>query len=437
MKLRALLLASCLLHATHAFSAPDNGQYRGEIRRGPDGKLIAVPPPETGTDAVAQATPYRSPPPRTNEIRNAEPAREARTIRVGPAQQTRSLSVAASMARDGDTIEVEAGDYIADVAIWKQDRLTIRGIGQARPRLIASGANVEGKAIWVIRGGRITVENLEFRGARVADKNGAGIRFEKGQLTIRNCKFEDNENGILSGSNVDMQLDIENSEFGHNGAGDGRSHNIYIGAIGRLRVSSSYFHHARTGHLLKSRAFENHIFYNRLTDETGGQASYELEFPNGGIAYVVGNLIEQGSQTQNSNIVSFGAEGYKSPSNELYLINNTLIDDRPAAGTLLVVKPGAQKLVVMNNLLVSPNKLSSSLEGQIGNNPNADWDQFALPQRFDYRLKAGSPLLGKYLTPPLANGVSLLPQREYVHPAGSRPLAGAARNPGALQESTR
>lgn len=36
-----------------------------------------------------------------------------------------------------------------------------------------------------------------------------------------------------------------------------------------------------------------HIYYNRLTDEAGGQASYELEFPNGGMVYVVGNIVEQ------------------------------------------------------------------------------------------------------------------------------------------------
>lgn len=430
----ALLL---LLGVPVAMAQLDAPSYRGEIRRDADGNLVAVPGnPEPG---AAKTKPAHLEPSRLEAP--AVPPRQSvassgKILRVGPQQPLRSIAAAAKLAADGDTIEVEAGDYRADVAIWKQANLTIRGIGPERPRLIADGAHVEGKGIWIVRGGAITVENLEFRDARVHDRNGAGIRFEKGYLTVRNCKFENNENGILTAGGPDMFLDIENSEFAHNGVNDGRTHNLYVGQITRLRVSGSYFHHARIGHLLKSRAEENHIFYNRLSDELDGTASYELEFPNGGIAYVVGNLIAQNSQTDNPTLISFGAEGYKGANIELYLVNNTLVDDRPVNGKLLVVKPGIQRLVAINNILVSRNQIEPELtgvKGGISNNPNADWDQFALPQRFDYRLKPNARLLGKYVAPALANGFSLVPQREYVHPASSRPLAVSVRHPGAFQ----
>ena len=107
----------------------------------------------------------------------------------------------------------------------------------------------------------------------------------------------------------------------------------------------------------RSRARESFIAYNRLTDEIGGRASYELEFPNGGIAYVIGNIIEQGSQTDNSTIISYGAEGYAWPRNELYLVNNTIADDRPSGGIFLRVKPGLQVLKAFNNLLVGKGAL--------------------------------------------------------------------------------
>lgn len=235
-------------------------------------------------------------------------ATSGKVIKVGPSQGIRTIATAAALANNGDTIEIEAGDYTGEVAVWKQDRLVIRGIG-GRARLLAGGASAEGKAIWVVRGGRITVENIEFSGARVPDRNGAGIRFERGHLIVRNCRFSDNENDILTASG-NLDLEIENSEFGGNGAGDGYSHNLYVGAIRKLTVTGSYFHHARTGHLLKSRAAENFILYNRLTDETGGRASYELEFPSGGLAYVIGNIIQQSSTTENGVMISFGAEGY-------------------------------------------------------------------------------------------------------------------------------
>ena len=40
-----------------------------------------------------------------------------------------------------------------------------------------------------------------------------------------------------------MILEIEDSEFGDNGAGDGQSHNLYVGTIERFVVQGSYFHH--------------------------------------------------------------------------------------------------------------------------------------------------------------------------------------------------
>lgn len=441
--MRAYLLLALLLPCASALAQlPDAQAWRGEIRRDADGKLVAVPPPAHVETQSVQPPPKAAAPgamhkPQAASVKPALPPESGsalpRTLRVGLEQQIRSIAVAAAMAKDGDTIEIEAGDYFADVAVFKQAKLTLRGVGLTRPRLIASGASAEGKAIWVIRGGQITVENIEFRDARVPDRNGAGIRFEAGHLTVRNCKFENNENGILSAGGADMRLDIENSEFGHNGAGDGRSHNIYIGEIQRLRVSGSYFHHARVGHLLKSRAAENHVLYNRLTDETGGRASYELEFPNGGIAYVMGNIIEQGSQTENANIISYAAEGLLNRPNALYLVNNTIIDNRPNNGNLLMIVHRIPRIVVMNNLLLSQRKFEIAHEAQLVNNLNVDWDPFAMAARYDFRLKPNASMVGKYAQPPTLNDVTLVPQREYIHPAGSRSISGATRRPGAMQ----
>ena len=416
---RRVLLAAAVVvslsSATGADELPATAQYLGEIRRDASGKLIAAPPPPTD-EAGAASSP--------TDV-------TARIVRVGPGRKVHTIAAAAALARDGDIIEIEAGDYIGDVAIWKQNTLTIRGVG-GRARLIASGASAEKKAIWVVRGGAITIENIEFTGARVPDKNGAGIRFEKGRLLIRNCRFIDNENGILTGGG-DAELDIENSEFGHNGAGDGYSHNLYVGALRRLRVIGSYFHHARVGHLLKSRAAENHILYNRLTDEAGGRASYELEFPNGGIAYVIGNIIEQSATTENGTMIAFGAEGYSHPKNELYLINNTIANNRPAGGLFLAVKPGAGVIKAYNNLLLGKGPLHTGIVGSFINNPNVEADTFAATTRHDYRVRADSPLQRTYLAPGEANGIELAPTREYLHPAATRPLTGTPLLPGARQ----
>ncbi len=356
-----------------------------------------------------------------------------RTLQVGPTALIRTIAEAARLARDGDVVEIQAGEYHGDVALWNQKKLTIRGVG-GHARLYADGKSAEDKAIWVIRDGRFNIANIDFIGAHVADRNGAGIRFGDGLLRVDHCLFYGNETGILTTSEK-ARLEIYSSEFAYNGAGDGQSHNLYVGAIASLRVEGSYFHHANRGHLIKSRAAENHILYNRLTDESGGRASYELELPNGGVAYLIGNIIEQSSTTENSIIISFGAEGYKWPKNELYLINNTIDNNQPWGGTFLTVKPGAGMVRAFNNLLIGKGSLDTGSAGVFANNRHVGWEHFVLAPRHDYHIRTDSPLQGTFVSPGSANGLDLAPTREYDHRASTRALTAAPTLPGAQQTS--
>lgn len=364
-------------------------------------------------------------------IRPVAALEPGRVIEVGAQGTVKTLSAASLMAKDRDIIEVDGSDYLGNVAVWTQNDLTLRAKNE-RTRLIAQGASAESKGIWVIRGGKVTVEGFDFVGAVVSDRKGAGISFEKGNLKVENFRFLENENGILTGSDADSTLEILNSEFGDNGFGDGQSHNLYVGAIGLLKVTGSYFHHAKVGHLLKGRAGRNLIFYNRLTDEIGGTASYELEFPSGGLAYVMGNLIQQSSTTENPTVISFGAEDYRSQSNRLYLVNNTLVDMRPQGGQFLRVKGGANVLAI-NNLLVGKSTLESGAAGDCRNNFNVDLDEFVLVVREDFHLRPGSKLIGKAVMVDAADGVGLRPTAEYKHPRSIRALKGGALSPGAMQ----
>ena len=358
----------------------------------------------------------------------------AQVIQVGSNRSVKTIAEAARLAKDGDTVEVDAGSYYGDVAVWKQSDLQLRAVG-GRVRLLASGTVAEGKAIWVIRGGRITVEGFDFEGAKVPDRNGAGIRFERGQLTVRSCSFVHNEMGLLTNNDAHAELIVESSEFAHNGRPDGHNHNLYVGSIASFSVTGSYFHHGSTGHLLKSRASQNRVMYNRLTDEAGGHSSYELEFPNGGIAYVVGNIVGQNRQTENAALISFGAEGYKWPRNELYLVNNTLIDGTYFGGRFLQVKPGADVIRGVNNLLVGSTPLQAGALGEFANNFNIQITEFEADSPQTYRLKANSRVLGLATDPGRANQLELKPTREYLHRLGTSALDSVALHPGAIQRT--
>ncbi len=387
----------------------------------------------TDQDEVEQALPFAVPPRPPNPAQPgvAPMADDPRIIRVGPRRAITRIAVAAQMAVDGSVIEIDAGDYVADVAVWERSDLTIRGLGD-RVRLIAGGADAEGKAIWVFRSPRATVENVEFVNARVHDRNGAGIRFERGHLIVRRCTFWGSENGILTSSEPGARLEVENSEFGYNGAGDGQSHAIYVGAIDSFRLSGSYIHHGNVGHLLKSRARHNRVEYNRLSDESGGRSSYEMEFPNGGIAEVVANVVQQGSGTRNSIMVSYGAEGYRWPRNELRFVHNTVVNDLKMGGSFLRVVPGAQAVVLRNNLFVGPGKVDGSAVLDAAGDREAGWGDLVRPSREDYR--PGDRARAAWAAVPLAPvDPAWVPRFEYVHPAGMRALALPPVLPGALQ----
>lgn len=353
-------------------------------------------------------------------------------LQVGPRRAVRSLAAAARQARDGMRVEVDAGDYVADVATWPQHELTLSAVG-GRVRLIAAGAHAQGKGLFVMTGRRQRIEGFDFIGCTVPDRNGAGIRVEAGSLTLVDCGFRDNENGVLTANDNSIELDIVDCDFGAIALRSGITHNLYVGAIRRLAVTGSYFHDGLLGHLLKSRAAVNHILYNRLTDEIGGRASYELEFPNGGVAVVMGNLIMQSATTENPHVISFGVEGAKWPKQALYLVHNTLVDQLPSGGIWLRVTPPQTDVMLANNLLVGSPKLAAEGHWTRRANFSADWDEFVRAARDDFRLTPGSGLRGKAQDMGEAEGLRLSPSREYRHPHGSVALGGPARHPGAFQ----
>jgi hypothetical protein len=376
---------------------------------------FAVPPlpPNPGTGAVSG------------------PPDSARVIRVGPGRAISRIGVAAQVARDGDVIEIEPGDYVADVAKWEQAHITIRGLGN-RVRLIAQGANMEGKGIWVFRSHHAVVENIQFVGARASDRNGAGIRLERGHLLVKGCSFLNSENGILTSSEPATSLEVEDSDFGYNGAGDGLSHGIYVGRIDSFRLTGSYLHHGNVGHLVKSRARTNRIEYNRISDESGGRSSYEIDLPNGGTAEVVGNIIQKGRGARNSALVSFGAEGYRWPSNELRMAHNTFVNDLRLGGSFLRVAPGASLVELRNNVFVGPGKIGGGAVLDAAGDRHLDWPDLVRPAREDYRLNERTR--AELAAVPLAaEAAALVPRFEYQHPASVVPLRSPPSFPGALQ----
>lgn len=339
---------------------------------------------------------------------------------VGPTEAYTLPSQVSTLVNDGDTVNIAAGVYAGDVARWQADDLVLRGVG-GMAHLESNGLSWGDKAIWVIQGNNCTVEWIEFSECQVPDHNGAGIRLEGLGLTVRNCHFHHNENGILCGEYHPSTVRIEYTEFGHHGYGDGYSHNLYIGNIDSLIFRFNYSHHADVGHELKSRAWVNVIEYNRFSNEANGTASREIDLPNGGQAYLIGNVVQQGLQSENSNMVGFGMEGLNNPGpHELYAINNTLVNER-ANGTFFQA-PANAFFKAYNNVLAGGGAFMSTWPADIDTLANIRRTDintlgFLDAPNFDYHIDVNSVAHSAAYPAGLANsGYPLVAWDEYVHP---------------------
>ncbi len=345
-------------------------------------------------------------------------------FQVGPSRPLQIPSQAAALVDDGDTVDIDPVTYSGTdaCAVWTKHNLLVRGAGGV-PHMQANGASVQGKGTWVVSGDNMQVESVAFSGSVVPDHNGAGIRHEGSGLTVRHCHFHYNENGILGGHAGIIV--VEYCEFGHNGYGDGYSHNIYINHAQELHVRFSYFHHAHTGHEIKSRAHRNFILYNRISNESTGDASREVDLPNGGLAVLTGNIIHQGPAATNGNMLGFGSEGLSNdPPHELYLVNNTIVDERGFGGSFISLPAsGVNLLKAVNNIFVSATAAwligSPSQLDSLTNIYTAGKSQlfFADTLTYDYRLTGLSlQVIDQGSFPGYAGSFLLQPTWEYQHP---------------------
>lgn len=363
----------------------------------------------------------------------------AQQLVAGADGQPLALADAVARARDGDTIELLPGDYRGGLVL-DQRRLTLRGVGKVT---VKGGEKLQGngvKALWTVRGGDVTIENIVFRGARGADGSGAGVRQEGGKLLLRQCQLFDNEHGLLAINDDKAEVVIENSVFGMAPKVVGGLHHLLnVGRINKLSITGSRFQAGFEGHLIKTRARENFIGYNIIHDGLRGGASYEIDIAQGGLATIIGNVIGQGVDTQNPTLVVYGTEGRGWEKNTLLLAHNTLINNGwlPAwfLRTFVDRLPQGAEVHAVNNLLVGPGVFWLGAAGNFAGNRQAIGSMLRDIDTYGFELPPGSIWRGSGVDPRQIGGHDLSPKREFEWPVGTRELPPGASSwsPGAYQ----
>jgi hypothetical protein len=105
---------------------------------------------------------------------------------------------------------------------------------------------------------------------------------------------------------------------------------LYVGKVRRLVVANSVFVAQSIGHHIKSRALYSEIAHNWIADGDSGTASYAIDLPNAGTAFILDNRIEKGPRADNPLVaVAIGAEGASNPGHGVYIAGNAFENDNP------------------------------------------------------------------------------------------------------------
>ncbi|MCI0430955.1 MAG: hypothetical protein L0210_10490 [Rhodospirillales bacterium] len=279
----------------------------------------------------------------------------------GPACQFTDLAAAAAAAAPGTEIVLAPGVY-EQGAVLAADGLILRG----EPGAHLKGHPVQGKAALVVTGAGVVIDGIECSGIEVPDQNGACIRIEGDDLTVRNVNFHDNQQGILSSSLAKGTLLVEDSQFERNGHG-GRAHGLYIGrSVDNFIFRRNLVLSTRSeGHGVKSRARRSVIEDNVIASLEGND-SRAIDLPNGGEVSIRGNMLEKGPDSTNNQMIGIALEGNMHQKNAILIEDNLIIFDPQvtplskllsAAESLtpkrgLVIRMGAPVEVILNHNVV-------------------------------------------------------------------------------------
>ncbi|RIA35414.1 parallel beta helix pectate lyase-like protein [Hephaestia caeni] len=198
---------------------------------------------------------------------------------------------------------------------------------------IFDGTTCEGKAAFVLRGQSATVDGLVFRNMAVDDGNGAGIRTEMGDLTVRNAMFVDSQEGILGGEPTGQRIVIDRSTFSGLGTCDAATdcaHSIYLANRGSVTITNSRFERGQGGHYVKLRSPNVSITDNSFDDSRGHKTNYMIDLPNGASGLIANNTFVQGKDKENwSGFIVVAAEAHDFSADGLVVRDN---DARLAPG---------------------------------------------------------------------------------------------------------
>jgi len=271
-----------------------------------------------------------------------------------------SLKSAKSAIKDGSKVYLKAGIYRQGLYL-KASNISIIG----EKNVIFDGATVDGKAAFVLTGNNVLVESIECRNIYVEDLNGACIRFEGNNLTVRYMYAHDSQSGIMTSHNYDSFLHIEFSKFenlGGKATGRGYAHAIYANVGEFIFSDSQVLSVGKEGSGLKSRSRKT-VVINSILASLDAKDSRLIDVANYGELIIKNSILQQGNNSSNSQLIAYGLEKRisKFAVNRIEITNNLFLLDREKANVIISQKQ-ADSLDIYDNTIIGDFLYSDALE---------------------------------------------------------------------------
>ncbi len=280
-------------------------------------------------------------------------------LEVGPGRSYETPNLAARAATSGDTIRIYPGEYY-DCSVWPQDNLVIEGAG---PGVVITDLTCHGKGLLIVTGSDVTIRNITFSRARVIDSNGAGIRAEGGNLTIKKSRFVNNESGLLFTGSPQAQITVIDSEFIENGKCEDRCADaLRVGQVAVLHVEGSRFEGTKSAASIRSDALRNELIHNEFRDGANGSSSNLIALNNVGTLLMTDNTLQKGPKTSNIN----GAVFISGSAGKDFRVTGNRFENDTGKETAFIVNWAGSDITTGQNVIAA-NAKEISTEGGLRN----------------------------------------------------------------------
>jgi hypothetical protein len=282
----------------------EGGNFTMMLTQIADGGPVDPPDPIDPPDPVDPPDDNWSQPPYPPQ----PPVQPGSSGRILRAKDFGGIAKAMEAANDGDTITVANGAAPEPFAITKIVAVRADKVVWDFHGFASGGLADGGKAAIVPKSAACLIFGFEISGVGLDDTRAelrAAVRNESdGHVTIENCFFHDNQNGIASGS-YNAVMDVKNTRLIGNGIPvGGQTHNMYINQINELTLTDVESTGPVDGHAIKFRGYRLIVNGGRFDSKVGRS----FDVPNGGKFTITNAVLEKQPDANDGTVLGYMSE---------------------------------------------------------------------------------------------------------------------------------